>query len=291
MWSWVRDGHQVASLAVSADTFVPDIRWPADARSLPLRFCAREGEVLVRVHGERAELPAEVPGATTHVLGRLDGRPCIAVDGTGHAAPPGLEWCDLRRLYRLLDETLWGIAGRAVQVVGWDRTHRYCGRCGTPTVRSTEERVRICPRCGLHAYPRVSPAVIVLVTRGEHEEQALLAWGTRRQQRFYSTLAGFVEFGETLEEALVREIKEEVGIDVDGLRYFGSQAWPFPHQLMIGYRARYAGGELRLQESEIRDARWFSPAQVDGVTAVRGRFSIAGRLIDGWIAEQEARAA
>ena len=189
-----------------------------------------------------------------------------------------------------LDETLWGIAGRAVQIVGWDRTHRYCGRCGTPTLPVRTERVRRCPNCELHAYPRVSPAIIVLVTRGEHDEQALLAWGTRRQQQFYSTLAGFVEAGETLEEALVREIREEVGIDVRDVTYFGSQAWPFPHQLMIGYRARHAGGELVLQESEIRDARWFTPQEVDTVTAVRGPFSIAGRLIDGWIAEQAARA-
>jgi NAD+ diphosphatase len=276
---------------VSRDIFVADMRWPVeDASMAPLRVCVRDSEVLVRLEGDGAALPEEVPVGTGHMLGRLDGRPCLAVDGTDRAAPPGLQWCDLRRLYRLLDETLWGIAGRAVQVVGWDRTHRLCGRCGSPTVPAVAERVRRCPNCDLHSYPRVSPAIIVLVTRGEHDEQALLAWGTRRQQQFYSTLAGFVEAGETLEEALVREIKEEVGIDVRDLRYFGSQAWPFPHQLMIGYRARHAGGELVLQESEIRDARWFTPEEIDGVTAVRGSFSIAGRLIDGWIAEQRARA-
>jgi NAD+ diphosphatase len=276
---------------VSAETFVADMRWPGEASEItPLRFCVRESAVLVRRTDDGATLPETVPEGITHALGALQGRPCLAVDGTDRAAPPGLEWCDLRTLYRLLDETLWGIAGRAVQIVGWDRTNRYCGRCGTPTTPVLGERVRRCPNCGLHAYPRVSPAIIVLITRGEHDERALLAWGTRRQQQFYSTLAGFVEAGETLEEALAREVKEEVGIDVRDVRYFGSQAWPFPHQLMIGYRARYAGGELVLQESEIRDARWFTPAEIETVTAVRGPFSIAGRLIDGWISEQAARA-
>jgi NAD+ diphosphatase len=277
---------------VSAETFVADMDWTAESPGMvPLRFCVRDTSALIRRTDDGATLPATVPEGITHALGTLNGRPCLAVDGTDCPAPAGLEWCDLRTLYRLLDETLWGVAGRAVQIVGWDRTHRYCGRCGTPTVPLPGERVRRCPNCDLHAYPRVSPAIIVLVTRGEHDEQALLAWGTRRQQQFYSTLAGFVEAGETLEEALVREIKEEVGIDVRDVTYFGSQAWPFPHQLMIGYRARHAGGELVPQESEIRDARWFTPQEVDTVTAVRGPFSIAGRLIDGWIAEQAARAA
>jgi NAD+ diphosphatase len=277
---------------VSVKRFVADAQWPAQTPAVtPLGFCVRDAAVLVRRdHDGRATLPDAVPEGSTHVLGWLDGRLCLAVDGTDHAAPEGLEWCDLRALYRLIDETLWSIAGRAAQVVGWDRTHRICGRCGTPTVPAPDERVRHCLNCGLHAYPRVSPAIIVLVTCGEHDERALLAWGTRRQQQFYSTLAGFVEPGETLDEALVREIREEVGIDVRDVTYFGSQAWPFPHQLMIGYRARYAGGELLLQESEIRDARWFTPDEIETVTAVRGPFSIAGRLIDGWIAEQAARA-
>ncbi len=277
---------------MSVKRFVSDAQWPAETPAItPLRFCVRDAAVLIsRDRDGRATLPAAVPEGTTHVLGWLDGRLCLAVDGTGHAAPHGLEWCELRALYRLIDETLWSMAGRAAQIVEWDRTHRICGRCGTPTVPAADERVRRCLNCDLHAYPRISPAIIVLVTCGAHDERALLAWGTRRQQQFYSTLAGFVEPGETLEEALVREVKEEVGIDVRDVTYFGSQAWPFPHQLMIGYRARHAGGELVLQESEIRDARWFTPDEIETVNAVRGGFSIAGRLIDGWISEQAARA-
>ena len=263
--------------------------WPADGGPPPLRICAREGAVLVAESEDAAGLPDRVPDGPAHVLGSLGDRVCLAIDGTDRAAPHGTRWCDLRTLHGLIDESLWAIAGRAVQIVEWDRTHRWCGRCGTPTVPAVGERARHCPRCELRAYPRVSPAVIVLVTRGEHEGQALLAWGTHRARPSYSTLAGFVEPGETLEQAIAREIGEEVGIAVAEIRYFGSQAWPFPHQLMVGYRARYAGGELVLQESEIRDARWFTPAEVEQAAAIRGGFSIAGQLIDGWLAEQAAR--
>lgn len=274
---------------MSTDAFVAHLQW-SDGEAL--RVCVRGTEVLVRGDPEAGQvsLAAQVPDGTAHLLGSLGTRLCVAIDGTDRAAPAGLWWCDLRALYRLIDETLWAIAGRAVQVVEWDRTHRFCGRCGTPTVPSTQERVRLCRNCGLHGYPRVSPAIIVLVTRGEHDEEALLAWGARRQQAFYSTLAGFVEPGETLEQALEREIMEEVGIAVSDITYFGSQSWPFRHQLMVGYRARYAGGEILLQESEIREARWFGPDDVEQEkTVVRGRFSIAGKLIDGWLAEQATR--
>jgi NAD+ diphosphatase len=130
--------------------------------------------------------------------------------------------------------------------------------------------------------------VIVLV---EHPDgRVLLARNQNFPEAFYSCLAGFVEPGETLEEALEREVREETGIDVTDITYFGSQSWPFPHQLMVGYRARYASGQLHRQDSEIVDARWFTPAEVERITASRGSFSIAGRLIDGWIAEQAARA-
>jgi NAD+ diphosphatase len=254
-----------------------------------LFFCVRQGRVLVRAPGGIVELPAEPCAGERHVLGSLGDRACIAIDASGLQTPPGLEWRGLRELHGLVSDQLWGIAARATQIVDWDLTHRFCGRCGTATVLGLKERVRHCLNCGLNAYPRVSPAIIVLVTRGEHEDEALLAWGSHRRTPHYSTLAGFVEPGETLEEALVREVHEETGVVVQDIRYFGSQAWPFPHQLMVGYRARYASGEIRLQESEISDARWFTPSEVDAVTASRGQFSIAGQLIDGWIAEQAQR--
>jgi NAD+ diphosphatase len=225
------------------------------------------------------------------VLGSLGDRACLAIDVDGDDPPAPFRWINLRELYGQVSELEWSLASRAVQVVGWDRTHRFCGRCGTATEAAPDERVRECPHCGLSAYPRLSPAVIVLVTRGDGEEEALLAWGRRSPTRRFSTLAGFVEIGETLEEAVHREIREETGIEVHTVKYFGSQPWPFPSQLMVGFRARYAGGELNLQEREIVEARWFTPVEVDTVTAPHGPFTIAGWLIDGWLAEQRARTA
>jgi NAD+ diphosphatase len=188
-----------------------------------------------------------------------------------------------------VSELDWSLASQAVQVVAWDRNHRFCGRCATPTEPVPGERLRVCPNCGLSAYPRLSPAIIVLVTRGEHDEQALLAWGRRSLKPRFSTLAGFVEIGESLEHAVRREIQEETAIEVSDITYFGSQPWPFPSQLMVGFRARYAAGEIAVQESEIVEARWFTPEDVAQVTVPRGPFTIAGWLIDGWLAEQQAR--
>jgi len=136
------------------------------------------------------------------------------------------------------------------------------------------ERARRCPACDLSFYPRISPAIIVLVRRGE---EALLGQGNRFPGAFYSTLAGFVEPGETLEETLAREVREEVGVEVKDLRYFGSQPWPFPHSLMIAFTAEYAGGELRPDGVEIEECAWFDP---DALPKLPPPISISRRLID-----------
>jgi NAD+ diphosphatase len=185
----------------------------------------------------------------------------------------------LRGLFTSLGEELWSIAGRVVQIVDWDATHRFCGRCATPTVRDPSERAKTCLSCGLRVHPRVAPAVIVLVRKGD---LALLARGARFPAAFYSTLAGFVEPGESLEETVAREIREEVGIEVSHLRYFGSQPWPFPHSLMIGFNAEYAGGELKADGTEILDANWFSAS---ALPVIPPKPSIARALIDAWVGE------
>jgi NAD+ diphosphatase len=164
-------------------------------------------------------------------------------------------------------------ASRAWQLIEWDRTHRFCGVCGTPTLRVAEERARRCPACDHLAYPRVTPAMMVLITR---ERELLLARSPRFAPGMYSALAGFVEAGETIEQCVLRESFEEVGVQVEGLRYYGSQSWPFPHSLMIAFTARWSGGEIVPQPGEIEDARWFP---IDALPAIPPRFSIAGHLI------------
>ena len=137
-----------------------------------------------------------------------------------------------RLFFGELDEELVWIAGQANQLVDWNRSHQFCGKCGRQTEDGHDERAKVCPRCRLINYPRVSPAIIVAVVKND---QILLANNMRFKSRYYSVLAGFVEPGETLEECVAREIKEEVGISVKNIRYFASQPWPFPNSLMVGF--------------------------------------------------------
>lgn len=190
---------------------------------------------------------------------------------------------EMRNIHRALGEERFRLAGMANQLVDWEGTHRFCGRCATRTERVAGERAMRCPSCGLLAYPRITPAVIVLVRRGD---EALLARGARFPMPFYSTLAGFVEVGESLEQTVAREIREEVGLEVKDVRYFGSQPWPFPHSLMIAFYAEWAGGEIALEEKEIVDAGWF---RADALPTIPPRLSIARRLIDGWLEDVSRR--
>lgn len=218
-------------------------------------------------------------------LGRLDGQACFAVlldDGT---QPNGaLELSGLRELFGHLDEPLHGVAGRAYQTLQWYQNHAFCGRCGTPTEHLAGERARGCPGCGMAFYPRINPAVIMLV---EREGKILLAQNRQFRGPWYSCLAGFVEPGESLEEAVEREVLEEAGIGVKDVTYFASQPWPFPSQLMIGFNARYAAGEIDLQDSELVDAGWYGP---DELPNLPGRFSLARRLIEGFLERHPERA-
>jgi len=216
-----------------------------------------------------------------HYLGRLDDRPCYAVEvAEGTMPPSGMAFEGLRQVYGCLDEGLFWIAARAVQIIDWDRTHQFCGRCGVPLRTKADERAKECPQCGLLHFPRLAPAIIVLVEQGN---QLLLARSRHFMPGMYSVLAGFVEPGESLEETVAREVKEEVGIEIRDIKYFGSQPWPFPHSLMIGFTATYAGGEISRDDKEIEDARWFT---VEKLPRIPGKISIARKLIDGFIAKQ-----
>jgi NAD+ diphosphatase len=222
---------------------------------------------------ERVALPVR-----RQALGTLDGRLCVSAELAAGQEPAGFELLGLRAVWGQVDEVVWTLAGRALQIIAWDRDHAFCGRCATPTEPSPGERARRCPNCGLHAYPRVSPAMIVLVER--HDGAALLAHGVRFPSAMYSCLAGFVEPGESLEEAVHREVREEAGIEVTDVRYFGSQPWPFPHSLMVGFTAHHAGGELRFDPAEIVDGRWFQRHELPPLPPSP---SIARKLIDAWL--------
>jgi NAD+ diphosphatase len=213
-------------------------------------------------------------------LGLLNGRPCYSAECSPTAlAPENMAFKGLRGLFGDLGEKLFNLAGRALQIMNWDRTHQFCGQCGTPTADKTDERAKVCVQCGLVHYPHMSPAIIVAVRK---REQILLARASRFPEGLYSVIAGFVEPGESLEECLRREVREETGIEVDNIRYFGSQAWPFPNSLMVGFTADYAAGEIAIDRHEIMDAGWFS---AKSLPTIPEKLSIARRLIDYSLAE------
>jgi NAD+ diphosphatase len=223
-----------------------------------------------------ADLGINSPGEI--YLGTLEGRPCYgAAFSDPVTAPAGLNFQDLWHLYGRLDPDFIPIAFRALHLLDWSQKTRFCKRCGNEMRTKAGPPSRECPVCGYLSFPRISPAVIVLV---ERENQCLLASSPRFKGDFYSVLAGFAEPGETLEETVAREVYEETGIEVTDIRYFGSQPWPFPDSLMIAFTARYAGGEIRVDGEEILDARWFTS---DRLPNIPGKISIARQLIDWFV--------
>ena len=216
----------------------------------------------------------------TLYLGHLAGAACWAAEVAPETeAPPGAGWEGLRALFTVLDDAHFALAGRALQLIDWDRSHQFCGRCGARTELRAEERARACPACGLAAYPRIAPAIMALVRRGK---DILLGRSPHFPPGMYSALAGFVEPGETLEQCLEREVEEEVGVRVGAVRYFASQPWPFPHSLMIAFVCDWIAGEIRPRAGEIEAAQWFNVLQLPRLPS---KISIARRLIDAVVAE------
>lgn len=207
-------------------------------------------------------------------VGEWRGLPCFAADVAEFPAIAEGEALSLRAVFQLAGDDAFVLAGRAVQLLDWQAQHRFCGRCGTPTGRQGDEYAVVCPACGLVAYPRLSPAVMVLVRDGD---RLLLARSPRFKPGVFSALAGFVEPGETLEACARREVREEVGVEIANLRYFGSQPWPFPNSVMVAFFADYAGGTITPQLEEIEAADWFP---LDALPILPDSISIARRLID-----------
>lgn len=239
-------------------------------------FAFAESQLLL-AEGEDVLAPGPpLDAEVRHYLGRLDGLDAWAL--RLDAVPPGWRRVPLRTAMMAMPAVPMGVAGRAAQLIEWDRTHRFCGVCGTSTERVEHERARRCPACAHVAYPRVTPAMMVLVWR---PGELLLARAPHFAKGMYSALAGFVEAGETVEQCVERETAEEVGVRVTDLRYFGSQSWPFPHSLMVAFTARWAGGEIVAQPGEIDDAGWYP---FDALPGIPPRFSIAGHLIHDTVA-------
>jgi len=270
--------------------FVPSIEPPPEKAEPALWFVFMADRMMVAREEESLSLPCFTQPADLGLetirewyLGKFDGRHCYCAEiPEGTAIPDRMALHGLRYLYGHIEEPLHRIAMKAAHMIEWDRTTRYCGYCGMETIRARGIIAKECPCCELLSFPRISPAVIVLV---ERENRVLLARVKRFTSELYSVLAGFVEVGETLEEAVQREIEEEVGIRVKNIRYFGSQPWPFPDSLMIGFTAEYESGEISLDEAEIADAGWFDPERLP---IIPGKISIARRLID-WFVETKTK--
>lgn len=191
-----------------------------------------------------------------------------------------LSWSPLRPLFGNLDEESFAACGRACHILHWLEHNRYCGRCGKPTRFDIQDRALHCPGCASTSWPRISPAVIVSVIK--EGKEILLGHSPRHAEGLYTVIAGFVEAGETLEEAVAREVREEVGVEIEDIRYVTSQSWPYPDALMLAFTARWASGEIQIDNDEITDAHWFAP---DELPLIPNPVSVARRLIDRFVEE------
>jgi NAD+ diphosphatase len=268
--------------------FTVGIEPPLERTEKALWFIFRGREILLNIHKNPGAIPKlhgpeelGISGVREQYLGTLDRTHCYSVEvPAGTKAPEGMKFMDLRQAFLEMGESCFTLVNKAVQVMEWDRTNQFCSRCGAKTQRRHGERGKECPECGELFYPRISPAVIVLIRKG-HE--VLLARSPGFPPGMYSLIAGFIEPGETAEAAVIREIKEEVGIEVKNITYFGTQPWPFPNSLMIGFTAEYSSGNIQPDGFEIEDAKWFS---IEKLPVLPGKISIARKLIDHFLKDE-----
>lgn len=263
--------------------FIPENIPPAALSAKdPLYFLIKDQEIIVKRGQHRCWTPSgtdiaiyELDLKQAHFLGSYNEHLCYALEFPKDLAiSDSLQSITLRDAFTQFSSSDIQAISLAKQILTWDRNFRFCGRCGQPTIELSKERAKVCTRCGLMNYPRLSPSIIVSVVKDEH---ILLARSERFPEGMYSVLAGFVEPGETLEDCIQREVEEEVGVEVHNIHYFGSQNWPFPHSLMIGFTAEYLSGEIRIDNDEIVDAQWFTAHELPKIP---GHYSIARKIID-----------
>ncbi|MDF7800891.1 NAD(+) diphosphatase [Pontiellaceae bacterium B1224] len=219
-------------------------------------------------------------------LGLLDNMPCYTARlDEATVLPTGYESGDIRSLHGHFEDELYALIGYASQILTWSENHQFCSRCGTKAEASEQERAMVCPACGLMNYPRISPSMIVAVTRGN---ELLMARGHHFPEGLYSVVAGFVEPGENLEQCVAREVMEETGLEITNIKYHSSQPWPFPHSLMVGFTADYVGGEIRIDPKEIADAGWYTANNLP--EKIPSKATIARKLIDHFLSSQHPHA-
>lgn len=220
-------------------------------------------------------------------IGVYDGTRCMVVElSDSTSLPEEFTAVALREAYSHISYDFWTVAGRAVQLLHWHREHQFCGKCGGLMTEPENEPVKKCPDCQFLSYPRLSPAVIMSVI---WDNKILMGRTPHFPKGMYSPLSGFVEPGETLEEAVSREVMEESGIMTSDIHYVASQPWPFPQSLMIGFSAKYNGGEIKVDTTELEDARWFSSEAMP--EQLPSRMSISRTLIDKFLTDAKKRSA
>lgn len=262
----------------SDETFVPAVT-PPERVEKTLWFEFRGRDLLInesyRVPPVKSLADIGLPPVRTQYLGVLGDQHCFSAELSPDAeAPEGALFMDLRGLFGNAEEQIVALAGRAVQIIEWDKNHLFCGACGGETKRSDKHRARRCNACTLEVFPRLSPAIIVAVERGN---EILLARSPHFPSGIFSVLAGFVEPGESIEEAVAREVYEETRVRVTNVRYFGSQPWPFPNSVMIGFQADYESGEVELDGDELEAAAFYAADDLPPVFP--GRVSISQWLL------------
>ncbi len=266
--------------------FLSQMQSPAPLSTPALWFVFRGEELLVQLTATEMQIPeildidaCELTVLRKHYLGIYDNTHCFVAEVIANSPPPqSMSFRQLRQSYEALNnEDLFLIASRAKQIILWDKSTQFCGYCGQATTPSNTERAKNCLSCNEAFYPHIAPVILVRIHR---KDQLLLARSPHFSKGVYSVVAGFVEPGESAEQTVVREVIEEVGIDIKNIQYFGSQSWPFPSNLMLAFTAEYAGGEITIDNFEIEDAKWFSRDQLPEIPK---KLSLSRQLIDAFI--------